>query len=187
MIFSLPVCLFMDYSSQANGSFAVSLLYNGRGVFSTPRHYIFGKYFSCSWLCRLIFHQPQYFIVHCFAACLTEMDGHSVIGRADTLCKYARFSDWLCFSNGICLGSTIHVIGNNHPFCGACCPVDFESHCRGLWLRFVFPAFIPATFLRPALFDIRRVFSIAVLCVTPRRVPCKGYGSRYLTGCGIRF
>ena len=71
---------------------------------------------------------------------------------------------------------------------GHIAPVDFlKAIAGGYGFDFVFPAFIPAPFLRPALVGIRRVFSVTALRVTPRRVPCKGCGSRYLTGCGIQF
>src|SRR5574344_205461 len=96
VIFSLPVCLFMDCSFQANGSFAVHSLYNRRGVFSTPRH----KYLSCSWLCRLAFRQPQDFIVYGFAAGLAEMYGYAIVGRADTLGEAALFTRYLLLLSG---------------------------------------------------------------------------------------
>jgi hypothetical protein len=129
----------MDYSFQANGSFAVPILYRERGVFSTPRH----KYFSCSWLCRLVFYKPQYFIVHGFAAGFAEMDGHTVVGGADPLREYAAFTRWLCLGLDRIRIDTIHVIGNNHPFCGAYAPCGLLKAIAG---GFGFDLFFPLSF-----------------------------------------
>ena len=186
----------MDYSFQANGSFAVPLLYNGRGDFSTPRRNVSCKYFSCSWLCRLVFCQPQNFIVYGFAARLAEMDGHAVVGGADTLGEAARLAWGLLLWNGGCLhyigsfllgGGFDMVVVGYHLFLWGVCPVDFEKPMPGALALICFPAFVPVTFLRPALLDIRRVFSVAAPASRPGVFHAKVAVPRYLTGCGIQF
>lgn len=189
----------MDYSFQANGSFAVSSLYNGRGDFSTPCRNVSEKYFYCSWLCRFVFCKSQYLIVYGFMARLAEMDGHKVVGRADTFCETGLFAWYLLLLSGggcLCLhgiGSFLRGGGFDIVVVGYHLLWFLCSSKAGTLDNIVFPAFIPVTFLRPALFDIRHVFSVAAPRVTPRRVPCKGCSYlvsdwlRYSIFCGVCF
>lgn len=92
---------------------------------------LFHRLFAC-----IVFDKPQYFVVHGFAARLAEMDGHAVIGRADTLCETALFTWHLLLLSGRgCLHSIgsflfgccsdIVVVGY-HLFLWGICPCDFS-------------------------------------------------------------
>jgi len=100
----------MDCSFQADGSFAVIIVYHVAGVFSTPAAQIFPPFsFSRRLSVCVILDKPYDFIVHGFPARIAEMDRHAVVGGADPLCEYARFTRLFLF---IC--RCLHFIGPPH-------------------------------------------------------------------------
>lgn len=192
--FSPAVCLFMDYSFQANGSFAVPILYNRWGVFSTPHH----KYFSCSWLCRFVFDKPQYLIIDGFAARLAEMDRHTVISRADTLCEAALFTWYLLLFRGWCClhgidsfllgGCSDMVVVGYHLFLWGVCPSDFCSlQSRGFRLILFFPLSSQSRSCVLPCLTLGAFSRSLSFASRPGVFHAKVAVSRYLTGCGIQF
>jgi len=101
----------MDCSFQADGSFAVTIVYHVAGVFSTPTTQIsppfsFSRRLS---VCRFVPNKADDFIVHGFAARIAEMDGHAVVGGADPLRERAMLTRLLRLA-----GCYLHFIGSFH-------------------------------------------------------------------------